>query len=231
MVSDELKSLFSCSNLIGGDDVYSCYAVSTRISHMWGQSFIQNAFFGSLSQSFLELTCLVYHEQQISFFFLISFRRTTVKAAFLPVPRKYHDTPAIRLNSTDCSNEVEDDMLPWLPEDFTEDSTVVTIQWSIGRKVSLFISLSYSFLSLLLFGLNTKCRIRPSLSPPILSLSLEKQQNTHFLVFINIYFFFLWDVSFSLFYFKLIYFKHVRWFVRSFVSSFIFALSLVRSHL
>lgn len=52
-----------------------------------------------------------------------------MKAAFLSVPRKYHlDTPVIRLNSSDCSNEVEDDMLPWLPEDFTEDSTVVTIQ-------------------------------------------------------------------------------------------------------
>jgi len=34
----------------------------------------------------------------------------------------------MRLNSSDCSNEVEDDMLPWLPEDFAEDSTVVTIQ-------------------------------------------------------------------------------------------------------
>lgn len=38
------------------------------------------------------------------------------------------DASAIRLNPSDCSNEVEDDMLPWLPEDFTEDSTVVTIQ-------------------------------------------------------------------------------------------------------
>ncbi|UJR28368.1 hypothetical protein I4U23_009611 [Adineta vaga] len=53
----------------------------------------------------------------------------TVKAAFQSEPRKYPvDTASIRLNSTDCSNEVEDDMLPWLPEDFTEDTTVVTIQ-------------------------------------------------------------------------------------------------------
>jgi len=53
----------------------------------------------------------------------------SVKAAFQSVPRKYQiDTPIIRLNSSDCSNEVEDDMLPWLPEDFAEDTTVVTIQ-------------------------------------------------------------------------------------------------------
>jgi ornithine decarboxylase len=54
---------------------------------------------------------------------------TSVKAAFLSVPRKYQvDTTMIRLNSGDCSNEVGDDMLPWLPEDFYEDSTIVTIQ-------------------------------------------------------------------------------------------------------
>jgi len=53
----------------------------------------------------------------------------SVKAAFQSVPRKYQvDTSIIRLNSGDCSNEVEDDMLPWLPEDFAEDTTVVTIQ-------------------------------------------------------------------------------------------------------
>jgi ornithine decarboxylase len=53
----------------------------------------------------------------------------TVKAAFQSVPRQYQvDATAMRLNSSDCSNEVEDDMLPWLPEDFAEDSTVVTIQ-------------------------------------------------------------------------------------------------------
>jgi hypothetical protein len=60
------------------------------------------------------------------FFFML---RDTVKAAFQSVPRKYQiETAATRLNSTDCSNEVEDDMLPWLPEDFAEDTTVVTIQ-------------------------------------------------------------------------------------------------------
>jgi hypothetical protein len=57
------------------------------------------------------------------------FFRTSVKAAFLSVPRKYQlDTSMIRLNSGDCSNEISDDMLPWLPEDFYEDSTIVTIQ-------------------------------------------------------------------------------------------------------
>ena len=62
-------------------------------------------------------------------FFSCVLCRDTVKAAFLTVPRKYQaDTSAIRLNSTDCSNEVEDDMLPWLPEDIAEDTTVVTIQ-------------------------------------------------------------------------------------------------------
>jgi hypothetical protein len=35
-------------------------------------------------------------------------------------------------------------MLPWLPEDFYEDSTIVTIQWSIGKKYfSLFLLLGY----------------------------------------------------------------------------------------
>jgi len=52
-----------------------------------------------------------------------------VKAAFLSVPRKYQVDPAIiRINSSDCSNEVEDDMVPWLPEDLAEDSTIVIIQ-------------------------------------------------------------------------------------------------------
>ena len=52
-----------------------------------------------------------------------------MKSAFITVPRKYQvDTSMIRLNSSDCSNEVGDDMLPWLPEDFHEDSTIVTIQ-------------------------------------------------------------------------------------------------------
>jgi len=55
--------------------------------------------------------------------------RTTVKAAFQTVPRRFQlDTSIIRLNSGDCSNEVEDDMLPWLPEDFAEETTIVTIQ-------------------------------------------------------------------------------------------------------
>jgi ornithine decarboxylase len=52
----------------------------------------------------------------------------SVKAAFGTVPRKYQvDTAVIRPNSNDCSNEVEDDMLPWLPEDLAEDTTVLTI--------------------------------------------------------------------------------------------------------
>ncbi len=66
------------------------------------------------------------------------FYRGSVKAAFQSAPRKYQvDAAAIRLNSSDCSNEVEDDMLPWLPEDFAED-TIVTIQWSTEKKASSF---------------------------------------------------------------------------------------------
>jgi len=45
--------------------------------------------------------------------------------AFQPQQRK---SRVFRLNSTDCSNEIEDDMLPWLLEDLFEDSTVVSIQ-------------------------------------------------------------------------------------------------------
>lgn len=49
----------------------------------------------------------------------------SVKSAFQPQQRK---SRVFRLNSTDCSNEIEDDMLPWLLEDLFEDSTVVSIQ-------------------------------------------------------------------------------------------------------
>lgn len=53
----------------------------------------------------------------------------TIKAAFQPAQRKCQfDSHPIRLNSTDCSNEIEDDMLPWLLEDLTEETTVVSIQ-------------------------------------------------------------------------------------------------------
>ncbi|CAF4913573.1 unnamed protein product, partial [Rotaria sp. Silwood1] len=55
--------------------------------------------------------------------------RDSVKSAFQTVPRKYVvDTSVMRHNSSDCSNEVEDDMLPWILEDFVEDAAVVTIQ-------------------------------------------------------------------------------------------------------
>jgi hypothetical protein len=66
--------------------------------------------------------------------------RGSVKAAFQSVPRKYQiDTSILRLNLSDCSNEVEDDMLPWLPEDFGEDTTatVVTIQWLMTKQKRL----------------------------------------------------------------------------------------------
>lgn len=53
----------------------------------------------------------------------------SVRAAFHSVPqRRQADASIIRLNSCDCSYEVEDDMLPWLLEDILEDATVVTIQ-------------------------------------------------------------------------------------------------------
>jgi ornithine decarboxylase len=53
----------------------------------------------------------------------------TVKNAFRLVRRKSHfETQIMRVNSNDCSNEVEDIMLPWLFEDLTEETSVVTIQ-------------------------------------------------------------------------------------------------------
>ena len=59
----------------------------------------------------------------------LSLSRDTVKAAFQPVARKVQlDAHYLRLNSSDCSNEIEDDMLPWLLEDIAEDTSVVTIQ-------------------------------------------------------------------------------------------------------
>jgi len=54
---------------------------------------------------------------------------TSVKSAFQAPRRKSQfDVQFIRLNSNDCSNEIEDDMLPWLLEDIIEDTNVVTIQ-------------------------------------------------------------------------------------------------------
>jgi hypothetical protein len=90
-----------------------------------------NAFFGSLSQSFgkkIPKKVLFFFEKKFLFNFFFVFRNT-VKGAFQSVPRKYSiDASILRLNSSDCSNEVEDDMVPWLPEGFFEDTTVVTIQ-------------------------------------------------------------------------------------------------------
>jgi ornithine decarboxylase len=53
----------------------------------------------------------------------------TIKNAFQPIRRKpQFDAQLMRLNSNDCSNEIEDDMLPWLLEDVVEDTPVLTIQ-------------------------------------------------------------------------------------------------------
>jgi len=55
--------------------------------------------------------------------------RDSVKNAFQPVQRKSQfDAQIMRVNSNDCSNEVEDIMSPWLLEDLAEDTSVVTIQ-------------------------------------------------------------------------------------------------------
>lgn len=51
------------------------------------------------------------------------FFRDAVKRAFQPAPKKVP-----RMNSTDCSYEVEDDMLPWLLEDLTEEAAIVSSQ-------------------------------------------------------------------------------------------------------
>jgi len=54
---------------------------------------------------------------------------TTVKPAFQPIRRKsQYDAQLMRLNSNECSNEIEDNMLPWLDEDLIEDTTVLTTQ-------------------------------------------------------------------------------------------------------
>jgi ornithine decarboxylase len=53
----------------------------------------------------------------------------TVKDAFQPIQRKSQfETQMSRLNSTECSNEVEDIMSPWLIEILADDTPVVTIQ-------------------------------------------------------------------------------------------------------
>ncbi|CAF1052411.1 unnamed protein product [Adineta steineri] len=52
----------------------------------------------------------------------------TIKEAYQPPRRKsQYDAQLMRLNSTDCSNEIEDDMLPWILEDPIEETPVVTI--------------------------------------------------------------------------------------------------------
>jgi hypothetical protein len=55
--------------------------------------------------------------------------RDSVKNAFQPVQRKCQfDAQIMRVNSNDCSNEVEDVMSPWLFEDLADDTPIVTIQ-------------------------------------------------------------------------------------------------------
>jgi ornithine decarboxylase len=49
----------------------------------------------------------------------------SVKIAFQPIRRK---SQLLRLNSNDCSNEIEDHLLPWLLEDLVEDTSVLTMQ-------------------------------------------------------------------------------------------------------
>jgi hypothetical protein len=57
------------------------------------------------------------------------FFRDSINGAFQPLRRKSQfDGQLMRRNSTDCSNEIKDYMLPWLPEDFVDDTPVVTIQ-------------------------------------------------------------------------------------------------------
>ncbi|CAF1027271.1 unnamed protein product [Adineta ricciae] len=51
-----------------------------------------------------------------------------IKEAFeTPARKARNDNHFIRLNSTDCSNEIDDDELPWIPEDLSEEA-LVTIQ-------------------------------------------------------------------------------------------------------
>jgi ornithine decarboxylase len=53
----------------------------------------------------------------------------SVKNAFQPVQRKCQfEAQIMRVNSNDCSNEVEDIMSPWLFEDLADDTPIVTIQ-------------------------------------------------------------------------------------------------------
>ncbi|CAF1435003.1 unnamed protein product [Rotaria sordida] len=53
----------------------------------------------------------------------------SVKAAFQPTRKtRRYNKPSIRFTATDCSNEIEEDMLPWLLEDSSEDTPILTIQ-------------------------------------------------------------------------------------------------------
>ncbi|UJR21120.1 hypothetical protein I4U23_024220 [Adineta vaga] len=53
----------------------------------------------------------------------------SVKDAFAMPSRKLPvDGHFIRMNSMDCSNEIEDEELPWIPEDIAEDQMFVTSQ-------------------------------------------------------------------------------------------------------
>jgi hypothetical protein len=55
----------------------------------------------------------------------ILFFRDSVRVAFQPVRRK---SQIIRLNSNDCSNEIEDVMTPWLLDEPVEDMSFLRIQ-------------------------------------------------------------------------------------------------------
>jgi len=53
----------------------------------------------------------------------------TVKTAFEEnIKKNQLKARFTRLVSGECSNEIEDDMMPWLPEDLTEESSIVAIQ-------------------------------------------------------------------------------------------------------
>jgi hypothetical protein len=135
---------------------------------------------------FLLFSCQIKYLSNSDFLFLSY--RDSVKPAFQSIPRRAHvDTSMMWMNSGDCSNEIEDDMLPWLLEDWIEDSVVVSMQWSIEKQGSLFLIHTHTHtLSLssknnaftsraqhpLLLGLNAKCRIDSFLSTPSLAASL-----------------------------------------------------------
>ncbi len=206
-----MKSTNLCSNLIGGDDVYSWYAVSTRISHMWGQSFIK---------------CLLWKSEPI---FLRTFslkKKFFSRSFFLGLQWKQHFYPFhenIKLIHPwfvliQVIVPMKLEMICYLgyPKIFMKIQRSLQFNDQQEKKTQVF----FKFSLLCYSDWIRSVEFVPFLSHPIQNIFFWEKK-TRFLVFVLIIFFLLlWDVRSFFFYFKLIMCVHFFFFflIRYFTS-------------